>query len=597
VKFGNTPATTFTVTGPTTITATVPPGSAGAVDVTVTTAGGTSATSPADQFTYSASAPTVTGLSPNAGPVAGGTTVMITGTNFTGATAVKFGNTPATSFTVNGPTSITATVPPGAVGAVDVTVATPSGTSAVSAGDKFTYSTKAVTSMTLTSSPNPSMLGQAVTFTAKVSGNSPTGVVTFSLNGNTIGTGTLSPSGVATFVTSSLPAGTNPVSASYPGDANNLPDPVTVNQVVTANGPVADSVNLRRIHLAVTPIVANVSGDSIRSAIDNAIGVGFAGVSQALAPNGGGFTYYFDPDPQPRKPAPHDDGTPLTDQARLQADFDGLIGYAGPNKAPPYVAPIAPRQWLAWVDVRGTEFSRQGLTNDLKGIQGNALAGLIHLFTPDFLIGVVGGYEQFNYTSQAYNGFLRGNGWTAGAFLAWRLAPNLRFDLAGARSSIAATDTAGTASGNFNATRWFASGGLTGTYSWEALVVEPSTQVYALWESEPNYVDSLGTLQTARSFYTGRGSAGVKVSYLFLSGSGGLAPYVGLYSDYYFSKDNGTIDPLTVVPIIQGWGARVTGGIAATFGGGAQASFGGEFSGIGSNTHIWTLRARGSVPF
>jgi hypothetical protein len=88
------------------------------------------------------------------------------------------------------------------------------------------------------------------------------------------------------------------------------------------------------------------------------------------------------------------------------------------------------------------------------------------------------------------------------------------------------------------------------------------------------------------------------VSYQFGSpGAGGVAPYAGLYSDYYFSKDNGTIDPLTIVPIIQGWGARATGGIAATFGGGGQLSAGAEFSGIGSNTRIWTFRARGYVPF
>ena len=75
------------------------PAGTGTVDVTVTTPGGTSATSPADQFTYVA-APTVTGLSPTSGPAAGGTLVTITGTGFTGATAVDFGTTPATSFTV-----------------------------------------------------------------------------------------------------------------------------------------------------------------------------------------------------------------------------------------------------------------------------------------------------------------------------------------------------------------------------------------------------------------------------------------------------------------------------------------------------------------
>ena len=62
-----------------------PAGAVGTVDVTVTTAGGASATSTADRFTYYVPAPTVTTLSPTTGPTVGGTMVTITGTNLTGA--------------------------------------------------------------------------------------------------------------------------------------------------------------------------------------------------------------------------------------------------------------------------------------------------------------------------------------------------------------------------------------------------------------------------------------------------------------------------------------------------------------------------------
>jgi hypothetical protein len=55
--------------------------------------------------------PFITGLDPNSGPAAGGTTVTITGRNFTGATAVRFGATNAT-FTVDSDTQITAVSPP-----------------------------------------------------------------------------------------------------------------------------------------------------------------------------------------------------------------------------------------------------------------------------------------------------------------------------------------------------------------------------------------------------------------------------------------------------------------------------------------------------
>jgi C1A family cysteine protease len=82
-------------------------------------------------------APTVTGLSPNSGPAAGGTQVTITGVNLTGATFVKFGTT-AVGFTVSSDTQVIATAPAGA-GTVNVTVTTPQGTSATGPANLYTY--------------------------------------------------------------------------------------------------------------------------------------------------------------------------------------------------------------------------------------------------------------------------------------------------------------------------------------------------------------------------------------------------------------------------------------------------------------------------
>jgi outer membrane protein assembly factor BamB len=98
----------------------------------------------------SAEAPSVTAVSPTKGPVSGGTTVTVTGTSLTGATAVRFGSVSAKSFTVTSPTSITAVSPPESAGVVDITVTTPSGTSATSSKDHFKF-TPTVTKLSPTS--------------------------------------------------------------------------------------------------------------------------------------------------------------------------------------------------------------------------------------------------------------------------------------------------------------------------------------------------------------------------------------------------------------------------------------------------------------
>jgi hypothetical protein len=80
----------------------------------------------------------VTNVAPLTGPLEGGTSVVLDGQGFEGATAVLFGGLPAASFRVESPTRITATTPPGAGrGAVDVRVLTPRGAWSVRAG--FTY--------------------------------------------------------------------------------------------------------------------------------------------------------------------------------------------------------------------------------------------------------------------------------------------------------------------------------------------------------------------------------------------------------------------------------------------------------------------------
>src|ERR1700722_54196 len=91
---------------------------------------------------HKAATTTVTSVSPQHGPTGGGTIVVIHGKNLVGATAVDFGNSPASTFTPKG-NAIVATSPAEVVGTVDVRVTTSLGESVANpAKDAFSYVTQ-----------------------------------------------------------------------------------------------------------------------------------------------------------------------------------------------------------------------------------------------------------------------------------------------------------------------------------------------------------------------------------------------------------------------------------------------------------------------
>ncbi len=195
VSFGGSPATGVVVNSATQITAVSPAGSAGTVSVSVTTPGGTGTLSNA--FVYVA-APTITSVSPAAGPTAGGTSVTVTGTNLSSATGVAFGGVAGT-ITANTATSITVTAPAGS-GVVDVAVTTAGGVATAVSG--YAYAA-APTISGVSPNTGPETGGTTVTLTGTNLTNAS--AVTFGGNAATITANT------ATSITATVPAGAGSV--------------------------------------------------------------------------------------------------------------------------------------------------------------------------------------------------------------------------------------------------------------------------------------------------------------------------------------------------------------------------------------------------
>lgn len=236
VDFGMKSARSYHVVSHRVIIAYSPSGT-GAVDVTVTTPNGTSATSSKDLFTYKGQVlPLVKNVVPGHGKPAGGTVVTIIGNDLEGATAVHFGTNSGTDVTVYSHHLVTAESPAG-TGTVDVTVTTPLGTSAVSRKDEFTYNTKTIPVVThVTPHRGSTGGGTAVT----IHGSNLTGatVVDFGANAAT-GVSVIT----SHLITATSPAGTGTVDVT----------------VTTPLGTSATDTGDQFVYASVGPVVTHIA--------------------------------------------------------------------------------------------------------------------------------------------------------------------------------------------------------------------------------------------------------------------------------------------------------------------------------------------------
>jgi hypothetical protein len=180
-------------------------------------------------------APVVSTNNPTAG-----TPVTITETvppGVSGPVTFSNGSTPiGTAPIIGGVATITVTLP---LGTDPITASTPGDANnnpAISPPVVVTV-VKAAPTVSVTSSLNPSIINQSVTFTATAP-TGATGTITFFDGATILGTGTLS-GGLTTLTTSTLVVGSHPITVSYSGDTNNNPaTSAPLNQIVNKATPV-----------------------------------------------------------------------------------------------------------------------------------------------------------------------------------------------------------------------------------------------------------------------------------------------------------------------------------------------------------------------
>ena len=242
VTFGSTAATSFKMESGTSIVAVAPAGT-GTVDVSVSTPGGTSATSSADEFTYS---PMVT-LTSSTNPSVYGQKVTFTAKvnptkegdpTPTGTVEFLNGTTVLGSAKLN--STAVATFSSSSLGAGDHTIVAEYGgdthnSSGESAGVAQVVD-QAATQVALTGSPNPAPHGSSVTLLATVKvvapgGGTRTGTVTFKDGTTTLAAVKVSGDD-AKYSLKTLAVGPHTITAAYSGDANNESSESSITQTI-----------------------------------------------------------------------------------------------------------------------------------------------------------------------------------------------------------------------------------------------------------------------------------------------------------------------------------------------------------------------------
>jgi hypothetical protein len=330
------------------------------------------------------------------------------------------------------------------------------------------------------------------------------------------------------------------------------------------------SRQLTAMQKMVTPIVALGSAEAVAGATSGAIDAAFAGPSSPATSGAAGGALGYAASPTGG------------DMPRLKLSGDGSS-----------LSHRFHQDWTVWADVRGRGWRE---TDGPTGQQVNVTAGIGRQISPDWVIGLLGGYEQFRYDVAAFDGRFSGRGGSFGAYSGVRLSPTLRWNTTLVWSRLGYDAQVPLAAGGFAGSRWIANSSLIGNHRWSSFIVEPSITLTGIWEHQGSWLDSAGGAHDSQTFSGARVSAGGKIIAPWRWDAYTLAPYAGLYSDY--STLSSSIGDDVAVPVTgRGWSARLTSGLSIGRDSGGTLAIGGDLGGLGAGFKTLSGHARLAWPF
>jgi hypothetical protein len=219
-----------------------------------------------------------------------------------------------------------------------------------------------------------------------------------------------------------------------------------------------------------------------------------------------------------------------------------------------------------------------------SGDTWNGVVGFDYLLTDDVLIGLLGGYENGDFTFQTNDGAFDGAGLSLGAYVGVRLAESIVLDGFLTHAWLDYDNRSGTATGSTDATRTMISVNVTGQYEIaDGFFFEPNARVFYAHERQDAYDLSDGTGVAANVVDSGRVSVGPRLRYSFSDDTtGSWSFHASVHGEYDLSSE---IQTDTTLPDFDGLlSARAALGVTTTLLNGWSISFDGDVGGLGSGT-------------
>ncbi len=514
--------------------------------------------------------PTISSIAPVNGPTAGGTVVTVTGTNLQNASAVTFGGT-AAAYTVVNATTITATTPAHAAGAVNVAVTTPGGVATlvngytyiapgsfqfvVNSGDddgSFVFSVPAASNLTTTVTTSGGS-GASPVFSVQP-GSYPT---TFTVpDGFGLASGSCSPS------TSTVNTSAKTIALTI---ASNVTTVCTIealdsrratteiigaaldasSRLIVANAPTL-SRRIDRLNGGGGDGSASAFGKTFASNLPFSATIGADGARFAMSLSG----LRAKTDRDHRFTAANENGVPASLAASV-TPAAGLAATAAADASASMTNHAGPR-FDIWVEGVLAEFEGAASADGHFAI---VHAGADYLLTDNLLVGVgiQGDWLDMNTAS----GSLDSSGWLAGPYATARIAENLYLDLRAAWGGASfEVSPFGTYTDTVSSDRELYSAALIGAFEMGNLTIRPEGRVTWYKETTDAYIDSLSVAIPEVEIKTGEASFGPDFEWTLKRSDGGVfIPKIGFDLIWTFQQDN-TATAFTGAPGLDDTGVR-----------------------------------------